>query len=165
MQANNTGGCESCGKGKDASLFRHATGRRSLLSYLLGGGAFASIASFLLPVLRYLTPPEVTQVATNEVSGGKVSDLKPNSGKIVKFGSKPALLVRTSETEWKAFSAVCTHLNCTVQYQDTTRQIWCACHNGTYDMSGRVVSGPPPRPLEEFTVLLRGEDIVITRRV
>ena len=52
----------------------------------------------------------------------------------------------------------------TVQYQDTSRQIWCACHNGTYDMTGRVVSGPPPKPLEEYAVLVRGEDVVISRR-
>lgn len=95
---------------------------------------------------------------------GKVGDLKPNSGKIIKFGNKPALLVKVNDTEFKAFSAVCTHLNCTVQYQDTTRQIWCACHNGTYDMSGRVVGGPPPAPLEEYAVNLRGDEVVITKK-
>ena len=87
-----------------------------------------------------------------------------NAGKIVKFGSRPVLLVRVNETEWRAFSAVCTHLNCTVQYQETSHQIWCACHNGLYDLNGRVVSGPPPRPLDEFTVHLRGEDVIVSRR-
>lgn len=138
--------------------------RRTMLSWLLGGGAFASMISFLYPVVRFLNPPAVTEAAVNEVDAGKVQDLKPNSGKIVKFGNKPALLVRVSDTEWKAFSAVCTHLNCTVQYRDSTRQIWCACHNGTYDMNGRVVSGPPPNPLEEYAVNLRGDEVVISRR-
>jgi Rieske Fe-S protein len=82
----------------------------------------------------------------------------------VKFGNKPVLLVCLSDTEWRAFSAVCTHLNCTVQYQDSTRQIWCACHNGLYDLNGKVVSGPPPMPLEEYTVRLRGDEVVISRR-
>ncbi len=138
--------------------------RRTMLSWLLGGGAFASMISFLYPVVRFLNPPAVTEAAVNEVDAGKVQDLKPNSGKIVRFGNKPALLVRVSDTEWKAFSAVCTHLNCTVQYRDSTRQIWCACHNGTYDMNGRVVSGPPPNPLEEYAVNLRGDEVVISRR-
>ncbi len=138
--------------------------RRTLLSWLLGGGAIASLASFLYPVIRFLNPPQVSEAAVNEVVAGQVKDLKPNSGKIVKFGNKPALLVRVNETDWKAFSAVCTHLNCTVQYQDSTRQIWCACHNGTYDMNGRVVSGPPPKPLEEYAVLVRGEEVVISKR-
>ncbi|MGA3028952.1 MAG: Rieske (2Fe-2S) protein [Bryobacteraceae bacterium] len=135
-----------------------------MLSWLLGGGALASMASFLFPVIRFLNPPLITEAAVNEVSGGKVQDLKPNSGKIVKFGNKPALLVRVSDTEWKAFSAVCTHLNCTVQYRASTRQIWCACHNGTYDMNGRVVSGPPPNPLEEYAANIRGDEVVISRR-
>jgi len=135
-----------------------------LLSWVVGGGALASIASFLYPVIRFMAPPQVTEAAVNEVAAGKVQDLKPNSGKIIKFGNKPALLVRVNQTDWKAFSAVCTHLNCTVQYRDTTQQIWCACHNGTYDMTGRVVSGPPPRGLEEFAVNVRGDDVVISKR-
>ena len=50
----------------------------------------ASMASFLYPVIRFLNPPPVTEAPVNEVDAGKVQDLKPNSGKIVKFGDKPA---------------------------------------------------------------------------
>jgi len=111
-----------------------------------------------------MNPPAVPEASVNEVAAGKTQDLKPNSGKIIKFGSRPALLIRVSETEWRAFSAVCTHLNCTVQYQENTHQIWCACHNGTYDLNGKVVSGPPPAPLEEYAVNVRGEDVVISKK-
>ena len=138
--------------------------RRGLFQWLLGGGILASIASFAYPVFRFMMPPQVAEAAVNEVSAGKVSELKPNSGKIIKFGSKPVLLVRVNETEWKAFSAVCTHLNCTVQYKPDGSQIWCACHNGTYDLNGKVVSGPPPRGLDEFAVHVRGEEVVVERR-
>ena len=154
--------CGECAKG--GSGLAENQSRRSMLSWLLGGGVAASLASFFYPVIRFLNPPHVAEASVNEVEAGKVQDLKPNSGKIIKFGNKPALLVRVNETDWKAFTAVCTHLNCTVQYQEATRQIWCACHNGTYDMNGRVVSGPPPNPLEEYAVRLRGDDIVISRR-
>ncbi len=159
------GECGGAGGGSDAVPgMRPDQNRRSLLSWLLGGGVAASLASFFYPVVRFLNPPYISEAPVDEVSGGKVDDLKPNSGKIIKFGNKPALLVRVSETEWKAFSAVCTHLNCTVQYQDATRLIWCACHNGMYDMTGRVVSGPPPKPLDEFAVRVRGDEVVISRR-
>ena len=159
--------CGKCGKGSSVMVSETEPSnqtRSSMLSWLLGSGVGASLASFFYPVIRFLNPPHITEAAVNEVAAGKAQDLKPNSGKIIKFGNKPALLVRVSDTEWKAFSAVCTHLNCTVQYQDSTRQIWCACHNGTYDMNGRVVSGPPPNPLEQFAVQLRGDDVVISRR-
>jgi cytochrome b6-f complex iron-sulfur subunit len=51
-----------------------------------------------------------------------------------------------------------------VQFRDATQQIWCACHNGTYDLNGKVVSGPPPAPLEEYAVKVRGDEVVISRR-
>ena len=158
------GKCESCKNAGAVANLPDSPNRRTLLSWLLGASAVTSFGSFLYPVIKFLNPPQISEAAVDEVVAGKVQDLKPNSGKIVKFGNKPALLVRVSETEWKAFSAVCTHLNCTVQYQESSRQIWCACHNGTYDMSGRVVSGPPPKPLEEFPVLVRGDELVISRR-
>jgi Rieske Fe-S protein len=54
-----------------------------------------------------------------------------------------------------------------VQFKNDTSQLWCACHNGTYDLGGAVVSGPPPRGLEQFVVNLRGEgndaEIVVSR--
>ncbi|MBK5290275.1 MAG: Rieske 2Fe-2S domain-containing protein [Acidobacteriia bacterium] len=138
--------------------------RRSIARWLLGGGFAASAVSFLYPALKFMNPPAVPEASVNEVPAGKVQDLKPNSGKIVKFGSRPALLIRVGQTEFRAFSAICTHLNCTVQFQETTHQIWCACHNGFYDINGKVVSGPPPRPLEEYDVRLRGDDVVISKR-
>lgn len=138
--------------------------RRNFVGWILGGGFVASIISFLYPASKFMLPPAIPEASTNEVTAGKVQDLKPNSGKIVKFGSRPALLIRTSETEWRAFSAICTHLNCTVQFQESTHQIWCACHNGFYDMNGKVVSGPPPRPLEEYAVHVRGDEIIIAKR-
>ncbi len=138
--------------------------RRSWANWLLGGGFAASLASFLYPVFRFVNPPPVPEAAVNEASVGKVGDFKVNAGKIVKFGSSPALLIRLGENDWRAFSAICTHLNCTVQYQAASRQIWCACHNGFYDLNGRVVSGPPPRPLQELPVHVKGGDVLISRR-
>ena len=92
------------------------------------------------------------------------SELRPNSGKVFRFGSKPGLLMLTSEGEYRAISATCTHLNCTVQYRNDVRQVWCACHNGKYDLNGRNVSGPPPRPLDEYRVTIQGGEIMISKK-
>jgi Rieske Fe-S protein len=137
--------------------------RRLLVEVLLGGGLFASVASFVYPVLRYLVPPRVANLGGDEVVASKTGEIKPNSAKIFRFGTHPALLIVTAEGEYKALSAVCTHLGCTVQYRSDLREIWCACHNGIYDLNGRNVSGPPPRPLEQFQVHVRGEEIVVSR--
>lgn len=138
--------------------------RRRFVEVLLGGGLFASIVSAIYPVLRYLVPPPVADLGGDEVVAGKVGDIKPNSSKIVRFGSRPALLLMTAEGEYRALSAVCTHLSCTVQYRNDLHQVWCACHNGMYDLNGRNISGPPPRPLETYQVHVRGDEIVISRK-
>ena len=138
--------------------------RRRLVEMLLGGGFVASVVSAIYPVLRYLIPPAVADLGGDEIVAAKVGDLKPNGSKIVRFGTRPALLVMTAEGEYRALSAVCTHLSCTVQYRNDLRQIWCACHNGLYDLNGRNVSGPPPRPLEAYQVHVRGDEIVISRK-
>ncbi|HEX9761065.1 MAG TPA: Rieske (2Fe-2S) protein [Candidatus Acidoferrales bacterium] len=138
--------------------------RRRVIEFLLGGGLLASVASFLYPILRYLVPPAPPDLGSDSVVAAKVGDLKRNSGKIFRFGNKPALLVLTSEGEYRAMTATCTHLDCTVQFREDVRQIWCACHNGFYDLAGRNIAGPPPRPLETFEVHVRGEEIVVNRR-
>ena len=130
---------------------------------MLGGGLGASIVSFLYPAIKFMMPPTIAESAVNQVSAGKVADLKPNSGRVFKVGSRPALLVRTAEGEWRAFSAVCPHLNCTVQYQESAHQIWCACHNGLFDLNGKVVGGPPPRGLEQYTVHVQGEEVIVSK--
>jgi cytochrome b6-f complex iron-sulfur subunit len=131
---------------------------------LLGGGLFASAVSFFYPVLRYLVPPRVTDMGGDTVVAGKVGELRPNSGKIFRFGSRPGLLLLGADGQYRALSATCTHLSCTVQYRGDLRQVWCACHNGMYDLAGRNLSGPPPRPLEQYDVHVRGDEIIVSRR-
>lgn len=138
--------------------------RRRAIEVLLGGGVLATLASFLYPVLRYFVPPAVVDLGGDEVVAAKVGDLKPNTGKIFRFGSKPGLLIQNSDGTYRGVSATCTHLGCTVQYRSDLRQIWCACHNGTYDLNGRNVSGPPPRPLDVFDVHVRGDEVVVNRK-
>jgi cytochrome b6-f complex iron-sulfur subunit len=138
--------------------------RRRLVQMVLGGGLFTSIISAIYPVLRYLIPPPVADLGGGEIVAAKVGDLKPNGSKTVRFGTRPALLLMTGEGEYRALSAVCTHLSCTVQYRNDLHQVWCACHNGMYDLNGRNISGPPPRPLEAYQVHVRGDEIVISRK-
>lgn len=138
--------------------------RRSFIDWLLGTSAAAFIVSVLYPVSRYLVPPPAGESSTASVTLPiRAEDVKPNTGQIFKFGSKPAILVRTAAGELRAFSAVCTHLNCTVQYRPDLAEIWCACHNGHFDLKGQNVSGPPPRPLDAYVINVRGSQIVVSK--
>lgn len=138
--------------------------RRRFVRMLLGGSLLASTTSFLYPVFRYVVPPKTVDLGSDTVLAARADELKPNSGKIFRFGSRPGLLVRTAEGEYRALSATCTHLSCTVQYKNDVHQVWCACHNGYYDLSGRNISGPPPRPLEAYEVHVRDDEVVVSRK-
>jgi Rieske Fe-S protein len=140
------------------------TNRRGFVNWLLGTSAVAFLVSALYPVARYLVPPRVGESTAASVTLPiKPADVKANTGQIFKFGNRPAILVRTPSGELRAFTAVCTHLNCTVQYRSDLSHIWCACHNGHFDLNGQNVAGPPPRPLDAFVVNVRGSQIVVSK--
>jgi cytochrome b6-f complex iron-sulfur subunit len=142
---------------------RSLTKRRDFLKVILTGGLLGFVASVFYPLFSYLKPPKQNEVEVSNVLAGKISDFADNTGKIIKFGNQPAILIRLKDGDFRAFSAVCTHLGCTVQYRADLGVIWCACHNGKYDLNGKNISGPPPRPLTEYNVIEKGKEVYISK--
>jgi len=142
--------------------------RRDALTYLLGSGITALAVGTAYPIIRYIIPPEAQGTGTSSVSACKVGELQPNEGKIFKFGNSPGIIILkpggdpNSASSYVAFTAVCTHLNCTVQYRSDLKEIWCACHNGHFDLNGNVISGPPPKPLMQYKVAIKGQEIFVS---
>ena len=98
--------------------------RRGFINWFLGTSAGAFLLSVFYPLSRYLVPPEVGESTAGTVTlATKPGDVKPNTGQIFKFGSRPGILIRTTGGQLRAFSAICTHLNCTVQYRGDLSQI------------------------------------------
>ncbi len=130
------------------------SGRRSILNWFLGSSVSALFASAVYPVIRFISPPSLPEAPTNRVEAGQTNDpdLLDKGYKIVRFGNEPVILVRAAQGDLRAFAATCTHLDCIVEYQPDKKRIWCNCHNGEYDLNGRVVAGPPPKPLRQYEV-------------
>jgi Rieske Fe-S protein len=148
----------------EASTGRGAT-RRDFLNWFLGTTAGAFLVSVLYPLTRYLVPPRVEESTSRTVTLSiKPQDVKANTGQIFRFGSQPAIIVNTPAGELKAFAAACTHLACIVQYRSDISHIWCACHNGHFDLNGKNIEGPPPKPLEEYAVNVRGDQIIVSKK-
>ena len=138
--------------------------RRGFVNWFLATSIGAFFLSVLYPVSRYLIPPKVEESTAHTVTLSiEPGMVKPNTGQIFKFGNRPAILVRTPTGELRSFSAVCTHLSCIVQYRPDINHIWCACHNGHFDLNGKNIVGPPPRPLEQFVVNVRAKQIVVSK--
>jgi Rieske Fe-S protein len=138
--------------------------RRGFVNFLMGGGFGAMAVWMLYPVVRFLIPPKSGE-PTSVTLPWKPAEVKASSGRIFKFGSQPGILVKTPAGEMRAFAATCTHLNCTVQYREEKQDIWCACHNGIYDLNGKNVSGPPPRPLDPYKVQVAADGKMLVSKV
>ena len=68
----------------------------------------------------------------------------------------PAVLVRTSDGEYTAYSRRCSHAGCSVDFDPSSRCLKCPCHRGMYDTRmGYVMFGPPRRPLDSIILQVR----------
>lgn len=138
--------------------------RRSFLNVILGSSLFGFFTALIYPIGKFLIPPRDSGEATpNSIIAGKLDELNPDSFKIIKFGRQPVILIRIDTGELRAFSSICTHLDCIVKYRSDFKHIWCACHNGHYDLNGINIAGPPPRPLATFKVYVSAGKIFISK--
>ena len=135
--------------------------RRSFLNWMIGLGALTWLGSLVYPVLRYLKPlsAEVSS-APVKLTHDEVLKVEQNHFVIVRSGDA-RVIVFESGGALRALDAKCTHEGCTVQFVAGETLLWCACHNGRFDVEGRVLSGPPPRPLGKW-VAAREDDGSIT---
>jgi cytochrome b6-f complex iron-sulfur subunit len=140
--------------------------RRAFLA-AAGVAGLAYTAALAYPVYRYLaSPSEMAMEATavTEVTLKDAQKLPEGSVLMFKFGHSPAMLIHHPGNKWIAMTAVCTHLGCTVQYEPQADRIHCACHGGVYNAyTGANVSGPPPKPLKLFNVVVNEAGVEVSR--
>ena len=139
--------------------------RRRLLTWFLGLGVIGWLGSTLYPVVRFLIPPEVGEAKVSSMKVGMLTDRWEKPFRIIQFGRTPVMLFKDGQGTYRALAATCSHLACIVQYRREDNIVWCACHNGKFDLSGKVVSGPPPDALEIYDVnITDNSEIWISRK-
>lgn len=69
---------------------------------------------------------------------------------------------RKSESEVRVFSDICTHLACRVNWHPDLQHYISPCHDGHFDITGKNISGPPPRPLDEFITKIEDGNLFVT---
>ena len=139
---------------KDGNVQEDKPRRRFLWALFGAGLAWAGAA--LYPVYRYLSPQPVPdpfgedgRALVEKITPAEVS--RPGTGKNGAYGPRGLLVLRDPDGTLRAFDSKCTHAGCNVAFQGD--KIYCHCHGGTYDLHGRNISGPPPRPLTELGVV------------
>jgi menaquinol-cytochrome c reductase iron-sulfur subunit len=102
--------------------------------------------------LSKLTPgaPEEVVFRRNRIDGWKVSSEKTS-----------AWVVKKSDSEVVAFAPNCTHLGCAFRWESRTRTFLCPCHTSNFDLTGKVLDGPAPRPLDRYLVRIEGTKVML----
>jgi Rieske Fe-S protein len=141
--------------------------RRSFIDNVVTTTGLCALGAIGYPIVKFVIPPEQTEPANLSKTAFEIGELAKGEYKIFEFNRKPAIVIRTgsdanSPESYRALSAVCPHLQCTVQYEKDSGQIYCACHNGRFNISGKVISGPPPAPLKTFSVDIRNEKLIVS---
>ena len=128
------------------------TSRRTFLDLLLSASVLGWLISIVYPIVRYLKPlPQTGATGPTRLTRDEASKLEQNKFVIVPVSGQRVIVLQSSD-QLHAFSAKCTHEGCTVTYQPGQSVIWCPCHDGRFDLNGRVISGPPPQPLAKYAV-------------
>jgi cytochrome b6-f complex iron-sulfur subunit len=112
---------------------------------------------FLAPIFAYLAPKieKSGRKRFTNVSGDPIQakDIPDGESQIGLLGGEPTIVVRQGG-ELTAFSAVCTHLGCIVQWEKAERVFFCPCHAGKFNANGVQAVGPPPSPLPRYKVVI-----------
>jgi cytochrome b6-f complex iron-sulfur subunit len=129
----------------------HPKTRRHFLDLLLGASAVGWLVSLAYPIIRYLKPlPQTGPTGPARLTRDESAKLEQNKFVIVPVSGQRVIVLQAPDEQLFAFSAKCTHEGCTITYQPAQSVLWCPCHDGRFDMSGRVLSGPPPQPLLKY---------------
>jgi menaquinol-cytochrome c reductase iron-sulfur subunit len=147
--------------------------RRRLLAGLFWAGSAAAAAIVATPLVGFLLGPLFRRQQPFLVRVGPVATLPIDEPRMLEFavrrrnawatttGRGSAWVVRRRDGI-TVFDPRCTHLGCAYHWHAPTRQFLCPCHAGVYDSEGRVVSGPPPRPLDVYPARIEDGVLYVT---
>jgi cytochrome b6-f complex iron-sulfur subunit len=133
--------------------------RRKFLNLLLTLLGLTTAGSIVYPLGRFLAPPG--EKGKSKQISLKRSEIPAGEAKDIPFAGMPAMVINRPGRGFVAFSRVCSHLGCLVDYDKVRNRIFCPCHAAVFDLEGNVVTGPPPKPLQKLPLKVEGESIVI----
>lgn len=140
-----------------------SVGRRLFINGSLLAALAAAAAGAFYPLFRYLFPvsqdKKGVRIETFRISA---LELPVGEARFFKFKRKAAVLIRKNEQQAIAMSAVCTHLGCIVKFSESDLVLKCPCHGAIFDLNGKVLAGPAPLPLEQYSVVIINNEIVVT---
>ena len=135
--------------------------RRDFLDVALKGGLTACAGGMAVPAVLYLLPAGSRGPVEGLVPAGPAAPFEASTARMIQGEGKPILVLSLGAKGFRAYSAICTHLGCIVKWDPASQKILCPCHAGVFGPDGKVLSGPPPRPLPEYEVVQVGNELKV----
>jgi cytochrome b6-f complex iron-sulfur subunit len=134
--------------------------RRRLMGYAWMGAVAIVIGELIGGTIAFLWPRRKGPRVETVFIAGKVTDFKV--GEVIPFRKERTFIMRT-EGGFLAISAICTHLNCVVNWNELLKKFECPCHGAKFNQNGEVLEGPPPRPLNLHKLQIVAGNVVVDR--
>jgi len=136
--------------------------RREFFSIIGFFGLACGIIGYAFSALRFIVPNVLYEPPTS-FRIGKPEQYKLNSPIFVK--DKNIFVFYDSQGIY-SISSICTHLGCSVNWEQAREDFECPCHGSIFDKDGRVKKGPAPRPLESYAVELAADgNLVVNTKI
>ena len=143
---------------------------------LLGTQVAGAVVAVLLgiPIVGFVLSPLFRQQPTSWQEVGDISNVP--EGQPTKFTvsfpqgewttakANAAVFVVKQNNNYTILSNVCSHMQCPVHWDDTIHQFLCPCHGGLYDITGKNIGGPPPKPLPQYIHRIDGTTLYIENK-
>jgi menaquinol-cytochrome c reductase iron-sulfur subunit len=125
-------------------------------------------AALAVPAAMYLLFPPRAKKRDQWIEAGDLTQIKPQvpeemvfrrtrvDGWKVTSEKTTAWVVKSANNQAVAFSPQCTHLGCAYHWDEQNKNFLCPCHTSTFDLEGKVLTGPAPRPLDRYQVKVEG---------
>ena len=148
--------------------------RRNFLSVATWSIAGFIGAAMAIPAIAYIIGPALKRTDTqNWIRLGSASKVELNTptlfkttverqtGWIVNEEELSFYVLTENGRDYIAMSNICTHLGCRVRWITEDEDFFCPCHNGVFDKEGKVIAGPPPRPLDRYEVKVEDDQLYV----
>lgn len=137
--------------------------RRKFLGIMTGVPLVLSVGTPAVAVGKMISPPEALRPLPPRMAILKEDELLEKPKEII-YDGLPAMIFKKGN-EYRAFSRVCTHLGCTVMWNEAEKRFECPCHGGIFDEDGNVLVGPPPKPLTRLRAWVEDGYVMVQREV
>jgi Rieske Fe-S protein len=132
------------------------------LNRLLAGWIALTGLPILYAITSYVIPPRGKEKSVQSLAIGNIESIPKNGSRVVRLNRKPVIVIRSSGDELSAFSGSCTHLGCLVEFKPGPGEFHCNCHGSIFDSAGKNISGPAPRPLPRYAVMVENAEVTVT---